>query len=276
MLGKLGALKNKAQAQLSEARDAIAKSAARRGSYQEDVDEAESEIASSPRSSAVFAKKFVQPTPETEEEIVAALDERYFTKDFDSTGALMESLPKDSGRELPEGYIEMRLNELDSVKSIIDKRLSDKVMKNYDAFVQVPLAHALPPSRPPLPFVHTPAHSRPRPRICSMTWSWTSQSRPPSATKGAARCRGPMPDWRTRCLGSRPRHAAKRGCCRSMSSPKKLLFCADASTRSQSWWLTASANGFYTMTCPHAHTHAHGSCAGFFFGNLSRLFGRAS
>lgn len=97
------------------------------------VEEVEPEAQSTPTQATVRETQVSSATRKSPEELLADLDARYYNEDFDPVLNLLQGLP---AGELPEMFIENQLNELDAVKTVIDKRLLDAVMKNYAAFVE--------------------------------------------------------------------------------------------------------------------------------------------
>eukprot|EP00808_Paulinella_micropora_P030227 g72968.t1 len=68
----------------------------------------------------------------SEEDWIAELDPAHYRADFDPVGVLLRSLPPDPW---PAMFMENKLAELDSIKAILDKRLSQAVQDHYEEFV---------------------------------------------------------------------------------------------------------------------------------------------
>ena len=60
------------------------------------------------------------------------MDARFFTADFDPVHHVLNEIPVDH----KDNYLENKLFILDTIKGVVDKRLSDQVVKNYELFLQ--------------------------------------------------------------------------------------------------------------------------------------------
>jgi hypothetical protein len=68
----------------------------------------------------------------SDEELLGRLDAGFYGADFDAVGALFQSLPED----VDEHWLEREIDQKERTQQLIESALSDRVMKNYSAFVQ--------------------------------------------------------------------------------------------------------------------------------------------